>query len=323
MIYRLFQINKPIVLTLLPIICLSLWFPSIISDGQKIFFEKYSLLQFYDSLTISLSQFLAILIILITAVLISFTINGSELFTKNQYLPSILYVLIMSSINEHHVLNPIVIANLFIVLSIYFVFQIYRQVPCKNLIFKSTCLILIASIFYYPYLLLFPLPWIVLSIIRPFETREWLMPIVSLFLVVFYLLLFEKISSKTFNFQNFTNFFNRDLMSFKFTYILKIIIGLLSFGLCYSLLKLFKLNAKSTNRFRKLSLILFFVFVLFLTIATINYFYYLNMSIIILLLAIPVSYILPFSLVHLKKKWLSEIYLSSVFFLIFYHLIFL
>jgi len=322
MIYRLFNINKPIVLTTLPIICLGLWFPSFIHDGPKLFFSNYSLLDFYESLPATLSQIIAILIILTTAILISYIVNGSELFAKNQYLSAMLYVMVISSVNEHHVLNPIIIANFFIVFAIYLLFKIYRQVPCKNFIFKSTCLILFASIFYYPYIIFFPLPWIILSIIRPFEIKEWLMPLAGLALVLFYIVLIQKINTEAFKFHNFDNLIAKELLSFQFSVLLKIVFGLMLLGCCSSLLFLIKLNAKSTNRFRKLTLLLFFIFIFFFILSILNYFYYFNVSIVILISSIPVALLLPFSLIHVKQKWISEIYLSSILILIFYNLIF-
>ena len=322
MIYRLFNINKPIILTTLPVICVILWFPSFLNTKGLIYLERYSLLDFFSHLPIPLGQTLSILIILSTAILISFTINQSELFSKNQYLPALIYVLAMSLINEHHVINPIIIANLFLVLAIYMLFKIYRQIPCKNLIFKSSCLIMIASVFYLPYLLFFPLPWIILSIIRPFETREWLMPIVSLFIVAFYVALINEIHPSFFKLNNLYNISALESISINYSIIIKFVFWLMIFGCFTSLIMLLKLNIKSTNRFRKLTLLLLSVFLIFIAISFFNYFYYFNLSIIILLSAIPVSLLLPFTLIHMKRKWLSEIYISSIFILIFYDLFF-
>jgi hypothetical protein len=322
MIYRLFNINKPIVLTTLPVICVILWLPSFLITKGLSYLEKYSLLNFFSQLPIAFGQILSMLIILSTAILISYTINKSELFSKNQYLPALIYVLVMSFINEHHVINPIVVANLFLVLAIYMLFKIYRQIPCKNLIFKSSCLIMIASIFYFPYILFFPLPWIILSIIRPFDTREWLMPIVSLFLIVFYVVLINEIHPSFFKLNNIYNIIAPESTSINYSIIIKIVFGLMVFGCFTSLIILMKLNVKSTNRFRKLNLLILSIFLIFIALSILNYFYYFNLSIIILISAIPVSLLLPFTLIHIKKKWLSEIYISSIFILIFFDLLF-
>ncbi len=322
MIFRIFNINKPIILITLPVICVLLWLPSFLSTKGLNYFEKYSLLDFFSHMPITFGQILSILIILSTAILISFTVNKSELFSKNQYLPALIYVLAMSLINEHHVINPIIIANLFLALAIYMLFKIYRQIPCKNLIFKSSCLIMIASVFYFPYILFFPLPWIILSIIRPFDTREWLMPVVSLFLLAFYVALINKIQPAFFKLNNLYNISSLESISINYSIIIKIVFGLMLFGCFTSLLMLLKLNVKSTNRFRKLTLLILSIFLIFTALSVLNYFYYLNLSVIILLSAIPVSLLLPFTLIHIKKKWLSEIYISSIFILIFIDLFF-
>ena len=148
------------------------------------------------------------------------------------------------------------------------------------------------------------------------------MPVVSLFLVAFYVALINKIHPSFFKLNNLYNISAPESISIDYSIIIKIVFGLMLFGCFTSLLMLLKLNIKSTNRFRKLTLLLLSVFLIFIAISFFNYFYYFNLSIIILLSAIPVSLLLPFTLIHMKRKWLSEIYISSIFILIFYDLFF-
>ena len=320
MIYRLFNINKPIVLSILPLICIIFWIPSLYNENKVGLLDSYSLFEFLDQMPEIMVPVLSIFIILSTAIVLSYTINKSELFSKNQYLPALIYTIIMCAANNFHALNSIILGNFLISLAISILFRIYRQVPCKNLMFKSTSLILLASIFYYPFLIFFPLPWIVLSIIRPFNTKEWLMPIVSLALIIFYLILINTINP-TFLDINIKLNTNSKLTPFDYTLTLKIVYGLLMAGCFFSLLMLLKLNAKSTNRFRKLSLLLFSVFFIFIVLSVLS-FYYINLSTLLILAAIPVSLLLPFLLIHLRKKWLSEIYLSTLFLLVLFDLYF-
>jgi len=320
MIYRLFNNNKPIVQIILPLLGVLLWMPSIYNNKGVQFIQTYGLFEFLDKVPIMTGQFISIVIIISTAIILSYTINKSELFSKNQYLPALLYIMIVSSDNDFHVLNPIIVGNLMLSLAVLALFNVYRQVPCKNLIFKSSCLVLLATIFYFPFIVFFLLPWLVLSIIRPFEPKEWLMPIVGLAVIVFYLILIHTISPSFFDFK--FSFKEMQGNRIELSLMLKLIYGLLIIGCFSSLLILLKLNAKSTNRFRKLSLILLAVFLLFIALAIYSN-YYLNLTSLVLLAGIPISLLLPLTLVHSKKKWLSELFLSAVFILILFDLYFI
>ena len=82
----------------------------------------------------------------------------------------------MSAIKEHQVLSPIVISNLFWILALKQLFNIYSQVPCKRQVFNATVLMLFGGLFYFPSLLMVALVWVALKILRPFVWREWVIP---------------------------------------------------------------------------------------------------------------------------------------------------
>ncbi len=316
MLYRLFNSNNPLTLVFLPLLGLILWLPSVIST-ENIFWHHSSPLFDLAKQNSGLTGVLvAFSVIVITGILVSRIINKSELFDKNQYLSALLYVMIMSCSAEGQIQNPILYSNLFIALALSNLFDIRRPIPCKNLIFKCSTLLLISALFYPPYLIFLPLPWIILFIIRPFSFKEWLMPFIGYGVVILYLLLFSSIDVIDFSFKNFTlnasfiPFVNNEFTPFLFSFCL-----LISLLALMSLVVVLKLYLKSKNRFKNLVLILF-SFLFLAALILLKGVLITQGVFIFLILAMPISLFLPFFLIHNKKSWLSEGFVTISFLLL-------
>ena len=80
--------------------------------------------------------------------------------------------------------------NLFLVLSLKNLLQIFRANSCKKQVFNASIFILFSAFFYSLSLFILPLVWIVLFIIRPFVWREYLMPIIVLLISFAYVIPF-------------------------------------------------------------------------------------------------------------------------------------
>lgn len=124
----------------------------------------------------------SILLIIVTAVILNTTINQDEFFDKNTLLPFTLYLLLMSVLVSFNKLNPIIIANLFLVLFLRWSFKIRRQEDARRIIFNASFLLSCATLFF-PYYAPFLLsPFALLLSFRPFVWREWFLTGLSLFI---------------------------------------------------------------------------------------------------------------------------------------------
>ena len=131
------------------------------------------------------SQFMTFFSIIIGAFFINFMTINQEITSKTNYLPAFLYILFAFSATTSRYIEPILIANLFVLPAIYFIASAYRQDTALSAMFKVGLLLSIASFFYAYYMLLFPIAFIAVIILRSFNWREWVLLSSGLLLTVY------------------------------------------------------------------------------------------------------------------------------------------
>ena len=298
MLLKLFKTNKPIVLSILPILGGLVVLPTFFlapSFGLGSFF----------------SGFLSLLIILSSSYIVNLCINQSELFNRTLFLSALTFVVFSCSVSVQDPLNPIILSNLFLVLALREILKIKRQVSCKSLLFNSSCLIIISGLLYPPYLLFFILPWCALSVIKTFYFKEWLMPIIALILFLFYGLascLFFDLKPTQVAFFLASDFSTKELVNSVYS----LFYVVLTFCFLYSLLTLFKLTSSATNRFKKLSGVVVIFSFLSALLLVFNFYtkHYLDG---LLSMSASLSLVLPFALVHSSKQVLMELLLTGAY----------
>lgn len=300
MLLKVFKSNKVIVLSSLPFLGFSLLYPAFNLESNTY-------------LTSILLPLLTFLLILTTALILNKTINKSELFNRPYYLTALFYVLLACSAGSLVSLNLLIVSNLFLALAISKLFKIKRQISCKGLVFDSSFLILLSSVFYPPYLIFILLPWACLSIIKSFDFREWIMPLIALLIagVYFYLIVVLTSSNLMSIYSNTLFGFDKINLNAFFVFCF----WLIALGLLLSLYFLFQLNSSASNRFKKLSLVLIVNLLLASIILSYNFYneYYVFG---LFSVFIPVSIVLPFALVHSNKKNLIEVLLTATYLLL-------
>tara|TARA_B110000438_G_C15796194_1_gene642952 strand:+ start:574 stop:1500 length:927 start_codon:yes stop_codon:yes gene_type:complete len=301
MLLKLFKSNKALVLSLLPILGFFLIFPAFRLGNNTP----------YSSILV---QLLSLAFILLTAFILNKSVNKSDLFNRPFFLSALCYVLMACAICSLSQLNILVISNLFLTLAIGKLFKIKRQVSCKGLVFDSSCLILISGLFYPPYFLFILLPWFSLSIIKTFNFKEWMMPLIAILVFGLYTFIFGKV----FNSLELSSLYSELLFNsakITFNYFFVFYFTLAAAGLISALYVLAKLNTSATNRFKKLSLVILTTLLLAAVILIFN-FYFGQYILGVFSVVLPVSILLPFFLIHSKKQFLIEIILSSSYLLL-------
>ena len=246
--------------------------------------------------------------IFFTALRINLIINKSVFFQKSNYASGLIYIILISVYgNVYSSLNPL-LGNLFLVLAIENLFKIFRNKSCKIEVFNASCWLFISSVVYGLNIFLFPILWLTLYFIRPFQWREYIMPLVAfIFLGAFFIpisLLSDAIYS----------FFKEWLASswgvgyskaYKWNYnSLAVLVGLL---ICFS--SLIFTFIKSTNRYKKISWIM--VSLLALSFAQFLYLKFI-FSIdypLFFVLAVPFSILLSNAVLNSKYPRLIDSYL--------------
>ncbi len=93
---------------------------------------------------------------------------------KRSYLPGILYILTISSLQELHAFLPVHIATLCVLLSLYFIFDTYHKPIEIAFTFNASFFLALASLFYLPALMLFPLVWIAIFVLQKSDNARLL-----------------------------------------------------------------------------------------------------------------------------------------------------
>lgn len=131
---------------------------------------------------------LAVLLLISEAFLINFICDKHNILAKKTNLPAVLYVVLMSCSKLFITLHPLLVANLFVLLSIERILSSYHKDEAFAHVFDSGFYIGIASLFYFPALILFPMIWVGLIVIRTFVWREWIISFVGLIMPYLFIL---------------------------------------------------------------------------------------------------------------------------------------
>lgn len=99
---------------------------------------------------------------------------------RNSMLPALIFLLLATSFNDWFSLKPYMIANILLLFLLRKVQVFYRQENILRPAFDSGLVVGVMSLFYLPAAVFFLLIWIALIVFRPFNWREWLVPVFGL-----------------------------------------------------------------------------------------------------------------------------------------------
>ena len=287
MILKLYKSNTTLVLFGLPLIMAVLWAPTFLSQSLVDTGERTLIFNWFYIENPILNRISAFLVILITGILLNSQINKNEIFERNTYIPSLFYILIMSSISEMQQMHPVVLSNLFWVLAYRRLLNVYNQVQCKSEIFDASLFICIATLITFPSAaILLLLPWITLVIIRPFDFREYMMPFFGTLLLLIYLTVYYYVYPVEIKYLNFQSSYSHFHLKFNWTYY--VIYGLMVIIMYLSAYKLLSKSNTSSVRFRKTT------------------------SVLILLGSVPFSFLWSFYFFYNERKWVGNLLFYTI-----------
>ena len=115
------------------------------------------------------------------AIMVNFLAINEEITSKTNYLPAFLYLLFGFSTTVNSAIEPLLIANLCFIPALFFMMSSYRQETALSTFFKTGLCLGLSCFFYSYYILVLPVAYISLAIIRSFNWREWLMLLIGFF----------------------------------------------------------------------------------------------------------------------------------------------
>ena len=320
MLLKLFKSNHPYVIFLIPLLGVVLWSPALfnhsanlveMTDNTFVFNWLFNLINFTP-----LAPIIFALILLVIESYILIRLNFKFIFIENKtYLPSVIFLILASSVSSFQTLHPLLIGNLFLLLAIDKTFVIDKKRDKLKRYFESGFLLGLGAIFYPNIYIFIVVIWLTLIILRTFNWREWFSSIVGLltpfaFYLVFLFLtnrheeVFTRLISILFSNINVLPVTNYSLIAIIFLGL----ITLISLLKGVSIVRTKKINS------RKYFSIFFWFFVYIIIL------FFIHPSLgyeLIVPLAIPLSIIYSLYFTESRSKWISEVVFSLILLAIF------
>ena len=119
------------------------------------------------------------LIVLIQALILNFILNEFKLTKKFSFVPAVCFILFHFTYQDIDSLSPLVIANTFLIWSLYSLFKSYEKRVSLGTVFNIGFGIALACLFYHSYFVFFIWALLSLLIIRSFDLQEFILLILG------------------------------------------------------------------------------------------------------------------------------------------------
>lgn len=182
--------NIQLSVIILLVICIGLWVNTIVFSNSyvpDVSYDEHVLYYFIftHKLSFVATQIIACLVVLLGAFFVNFMAVQQEITSKTNFLPSFFYILFAFSATAKNSLEPILVANLFVMASLYFVISSYRREQALPDFFNAGLCMGLASFFYIDYIVIFPILYISTLVLRAFNWREWVVSFLGLIAPLF------------------------------------------------------------------------------------------------------------------------------------------
>lgn len=213
-------------------------------------------------ITPRLNVFIAVGLTFLQALYLNQVVNKYNLLGRSTFLPALLYIALASMLTSFLVISPTLICNFLLIGMIDKFLSIYFRTDSKSVLFDLGFIIALGTLFYFPFIALFPILWISLLIFKPFNWREWLSGVIGFGTVYFILFIIYFWLDRTVEFtsiwlpltQSFPSSLKQDFHDYLVLIIPAIILVLFGFSLRQNFYK-------SMVHIRKSFELLFFIFV--------------------------------------------------------------
>jgi hypothetical protein len=308
MLIRFFKDNLPFPLyAVLPLLTFLFWIPGFIAFKQV---DPAYQMPLYNAVSAFLFSFpnivwfLSVGLIYFESILLNAYINKFEILTQRSNLPALFFVIITSAFSSFQLFHPVMISNLFLILAFGRICSIYRQDFVFAYTFDTGALIALASLFYFPAIIFFPLAWFSLAVIRPFIWREYVISLLGMLtpyaLMVVYYLFTDNLEYlfKVVYYIPYLDVLTFNVGNEKYLYLIFAVLSILGIP---RLVSISGLSVVRTQNLLKVIAFAFFIgicaFVLFR-----NTFSYTFM-----LLAFPLAVLLANYFITVIKQWIAEV----------------
>lgn len=178
--------DRPYILPFIPLIALGIWSMQIIHPQFSPHAYNLHPMPLFAALLAAVPPASTVAVLLSIAALLIGAYQVAQLNARYKlielgtFFPSIIYIMLASFSASARELNPVYFANIFILLAVYRMFGSYKTGSCIGTAFESAFFISVASLFYYPSILMAIVLWSTMQSLRSFIWREWAVSILGL-----------------------------------------------------------------------------------------------------------------------------------------------
>jgi hypothetical protein len=314
MLLKTLKSNQTFHFLLIPLIAAALWIKSFMNPALFPFYQGEDTMILYQPINALLGQspLASNIVGLVFIILLAFLIlklNVQYTFIRlRSVLPSILFILITSGLHELHAMHPVYPAALFFILAVDRIFNSYDKEVIHSNAFDSGVFLAIGSLFYLNLAFFFPFLWIGFIIMKPkVNWREYILSTIGFVLPWLAALAYYGATGQTdelmvtlkANISLHESFLKENLP-------IQIYMGyLMLLTLLASFLLLSQYDGKKISS-RKYFKAFFWIFLISCTLVAANPAVSQD---IMILLAIPLTYLISNYLIYMKRQVWGEIFL--------------
>ncbi|MCW3079648.1 hypothetical protein [Segetibacter sp.] len=153
------------------------------SDGLlSVFLNRYVTL-----LSPGIVIFIYHAIVIVQALRINYLFNDHRMYSKNNFLAAMVYILLTGIFKEWSNLTPALIENILVIWLFAKTVRLYNNPNPKTLLFNIGLLIGVSIILYHPSALLILVAFFALAIVRPFIITEWVVLLMGVIFPYYFL----------------------------------------------------------------------------------------------------------------------------------------
>ena len=239
------------------------------------------------------SQIIASIIVLSNAVGINAIFNWNQFLERNSFMPSLLYIVLLSSYHSFYQVDGLLISHVFLILTLYQLYFLRQNEDGRRTVFNASFFAGIAATFHPPLIGILPIIFFMIWCIRPFVFREIFLSTMGFVVPLIYAGFYLIYTGSTIDLTLIKTSTNYERLQFDF---------LVTFGIfiCSLLLSLVSIQAhikKSSLRLKKMTRMLWWFVLAGLIIGILDLYFFKQIQRFSLII-IPFSFFLTFSFSH-------------------------
>jgi hypothetical protein len=293
-VVKLFLGNRAIVLFILPLL-VGFYIVLNVFTGYYSFSEptSFGIWGLRGNAHPVMAQLFSGVLILVNALGINAIFNRNQFLERNNYMPSLLYVVLMSFYHSFYRIDGLLISHSFIVLMIYHLYFLRRNKDGRKYTFNAAFFGGLAVTFHPSLIPLLPFVLFMVWAIRPFVFRETVLVIIGFGMPLLYGAIYQFMIEKPLDFQlmKLATRYEQEQLD------LLVTLGILSVLFVLSLLSIRVRMRTSSIRLKKLVRVLWWLVLLFFLLGIFNLLVFEQIEQFSLLM-IPLAFFMTFAFMH-------------------------